>query len=65
MFCVVSSGELWKLCEQKHSGHYLADGTLLLQKCLLTLCVCVCVCVCVHACFLAQLCLTLWDPMSL
>ena len=61
MFCVVSNGELWKLCEQKHSGHYLADGTLLMQKCLLTLCVCVCV----HACFLAQLCLTLWDPMSL
>ena len=45
MFCVVSNGELWKLCEQKHSGHYLADGTLLLQKWLLTLCVCVCVCV--------------------
>ena len=27
-------------------------------------CVCVCVCVCVHACSVAQSCLTIWDPVD-
>ena len=26
--CPLSSGELWKLCEQMHAGHYPADTTL-------------------------------------